>query len=87
MGSPYPLLAEPQSVIIKRFGVMDPEATDFMTGMAFPGYVYISRDARIQHTFFKQNHTDRYTANNVIAKILPELAARRSVSTFVFFWF
>ena len=45
-----------------------------MKGMAFPGYIYISGDGRIQQTFFEQNYQERYTANNVIAKLFPELA-------------
>lgn len=73
-GITYPLLADPQSTLIKRFGVLNREATDFMKGMAFPGYVYISSDARIRQTFFEQNYKERYTANNVIAKLFPELA-------------
>jgi len=72
-GITYPLLADPQSVIIKRFGVLNANAKDFMEGMAFPGYIYISNDGRIQQTFFEENYRERYTANNVIARLLPEL--------------
>jgi AhpC/TSA family protein/cytochrome c biogenesis DsbD-like protein len=72
-GITYPLLADPESTLIKRFGVLNGKATDFMKGMALPGYVYISRDARIRHTFFEQNYRERYTANSVIAKLFPEL--------------
>ena len=73
-GITYPLLADRQYVIIKRFGVLNAEAKDFMTGMAFPGYIYISSDGRIRQTFFEENYRERYTANNVIAKLFPELA-------------
>ena len=72
-GIEYPLLADPQSVIIKRFVVLNPDAVDFTKGMAFPGYVYVSRDGTIQQTFFEQDYKERYTANNVIAQIFPEL--------------
>lgn len=72
-GITYPLLADPQSVIIRRFGVLNAEATEFMKGMAFPGYVYVSRDGTTQQTFFEQNYRERYTANNVIAQLFPEL--------------
>lgn len=68
-GISYPLLADPQSAIIKRFGVLNPDATDFMKGMAFPGYIYIAPDGRIQQTFFERNYRERYTANNVIATL------------------
>lgn len=67
-------MADPQSVIIKRFGVLNPDAVDFTKGMAFPGYVYVSRDGVIQQTFFEQNYKERYTANNVVAQLFPELS-------------
>jgi hypothetical protein len=73
-GITYPLLADPESTLIKRFGLLNGEATNFMKGMAFPGYVYISRDGRVRQTFFEQNYRERYTANNVIGKLFPELA-------------
>jgi peroxiredoxin len=73
-GITYPLLADPQSVIITRFGVLNPDAADFMQGMAFSGYIYVSSDGKIQQTFFEQNYKERYTANSVIAKLFPELA-------------
>jgi len=73
-GITYPLLADPQSVIIKRFRVINRKAKDFMKGMAFPGYIYISNDGRIRQTFFEENYRERYTANNVIARLFPELA-------------
>ena len=70
----YPLLADPRSVIIKRFAVLNAKAKDFMKGMAFPGYIYISNDGRILQTFFEENYRERYTANNVIARLFPEQA-------------
>ena len=70
----YPLLADPQSAIIKRFRVLNAKAKDFMKGMAFPGYIYISNDGRILQTFFEENYRERYTANNLIARLFPELA-------------
>ena len=73
-GITYPLLADRQSVIIKRFGVLNPKGKDFMKGMAFPGYIYVSGDGRIQQIFFEQNYRERVTANNLIARLFPELA-------------
>jgi len=72
-GITYPLLADPRSAIIKRFRVLNGKAKDFMKGMASPGYIYISNDGRILQTFFEENYRERYTANNVIARLFPEL--------------
>jgi peroxiredoxin len=70
----YPLLADPQSEIIERFGVLNTTATGFTKGMAYPGFVYVSPAGRIQETFFEEDLHTRFTGNNVITKIFPELA-------------
>jgi peroxiredoxin len=36
----YPLLADPKSEIIERFGVLNTTAAGFTKGMSYPGYVY-----------------------------------------------
>jgi AhpC/TSA family protein/cytochrome c biogenesis DsbD-like protein len=73
-GITFPLLADPQSEIIRRFGVLNTFATGATKGMAFPGFIYAGPDGRIKETFFEKQYAERYTANNVIAKLFPELA-------------
>jgi len=73
-GITYPLIADPQSKIIEQFGVLNTQASDFMKGMAFPGFIYISTEGHIQQTFFEKDYKERYTANSVISKLFPELA-------------
>jgi AhpC/TSA family protein/cytochrome c biogenesis DsbD-like protein len=70
----YPLLADPQSKIIGRYGVLNPEATGMQKGMALPGYFYIDANGIIREQYFEAKYTDRFTANNVLAKLFPELA-------------
>lgn len=41
--------------------------------MAIPGFFYVGPGGRIRQTFFEVNDLARYTANNVIAKLFPEL--------------
>jgi peroxiredoxin len=69
----FPLLADPQSEIIRKYGLLNPEAKGMQQGMAFPGYFYVDSSGRIKEKFFETAYTDRYTANNVIAKLFPEL--------------
>jgi len=69
----FPLLADPTSGIIRRFHVLNREAKGMTAGMAHPGFLYVDRTGHIQETFFESAYTDRYTANNVIAKLFPEL--------------
>jgi hypothetical protein len=70
----YPLLADPQSKIIGRYGVLNPEATFMQKGMALPGYYYADANGIIREQYFEAKYTDRFTANNVLAKLFPELA-------------
>jgi peroxiredoxin len=70
----YPLLADPKSEVIEGFGVLNTTATGFTKGMSYPGFVYVSRDGRIEETFFEDDYHTRYTGNGVLTKIFPELA-------------
>lgn len=69
----FPLLCDPRSVIIQRFGVLNPRGTGFSKGMAIPGFFYVGPHGQIKETFFEVNDFARYTANNLIAKLFPEL--------------
>ena len=69
----YPLMPDPKSEIIERFGVLNATATGFTKGMSYPGFVYVSADGRIQETFFEEDYHTRFTGNNVLTKIFPEL--------------
>jgi hypothetical protein len=69
----YPLLADPKSEIIRRFGVLNEQATGFTKGMALPGYFYITTEGLIKEKFFETAYTDRYTANNLLMKLFPQL--------------
>jgi hypothetical protein len=72
----YPLLADPSSQIIATYGVLNPEAKGMQKGMALPGYFYIDTNGIIREKFFEVNYTNRFTANNVMAKLFPELAEK-----------
>jgi hypothetical protein len=74
LGITFPLLADPKSEIIQRFGVLNTTATGFTKGMAYPGFIYIGPDKQIRETFFEKQYGARYTANNVLTKLFPELA-------------
>lgn len=70
----FPLLADPQSKIIASYGVLNQEATGMTKGMALPGYLYIDTSGTIRERYFEEKYTDRFTANNLMAKLFPELA-------------
>ncbi len=70
----FSLLADPHSKIIASYGVLNSEATGMMKGMALPGYYYIDPSGIIREQYFEAKYTDRFTANNVLAKLFPGLA-------------
>jgi DsbC/DsbD-like thiol-disulfide interchange protein len=42
--------------------------------MAHPGFFYIDESGTIREKYFETKYTNRFTANNVIGKLFPELA-------------
>jgi AhpC/TSA family/Disulphide bond corrector protein DsbC len=72
----FPLLADPNSEIIRSFNVLNAEAKGMTKGMALPGFFYVDSDGVIREKYFTAKYTDRLTANNVIAKLFPELSAQ-----------
>ena len=71
----FPLLADPNSEIIRSFNVLNNQAKGMTKGMAYPGFFYVDASGVIRETYFTPKYTDRLTANNVIAKLFPELSA------------
>jgi len=69
----FPLLADPDSKIIRSFNVLNEEAKGMNKGMAHPGFFYIDAGGVIREKYFEVNYTNRSTANNVIGKLFPEL--------------
>src|SRR5260370_4971919 len=74
----FPLLADPNSEIIRSFNVLNTEAKGMTKGMAYPGFFYIDSSGVVREKYFTAKYTDRLTANNVIAKLFPELSAEVS---------
>lgn len=77
----FPLLADPNSSLIRSFNVLNAEATGMTKGMAHPGFFYIDSEGVIRDTYFEAKYTDRFTPNNIIGKLFPELTeeVRQSV--------
>jgi hypothetical protein len=69
----FPLLADPKSGIIRSFGVLNTEAKGMTKGMAYPGFFYIDENGVIREKYFESKYANRFTANNVIEKLYPEL--------------
>jgi AhpC/TSA family len=69
----FPLLADPDSKVIRDYHVLNIEAVGQFLGMARPGYFFIDPKGIIREKFFEARYRDRLSGNNVIAKLFPEL--------------
>src|SRR5262250_1171557 len=69
----FPLLADPDSKVIRSFDILNTEAKGMNKGMALPGFFYIDDSGVIREKYFEAKYTNRFTANNVIGKLFPEL--------------
>ena len=69
----FPLLADPDSKIVRAYQVLNVEATGQFKGMARPGYFFIDTHGVIREKFFEAKYRERLSGNNVVAKLFPEL--------------
>jgi AhpC/TSA family/Disulphide bond corrector protein DsbC len=71
----YPLLADPQLEIIRAYHVLNPQVSlpGTVKGIAHPGFFFIDPSGKVKERFFETAYTERYTANNVISRLFPEL--------------
>jgi len=69
----FPLLADPDSKAIRDYEVLNTEAVGQYKGMARPGYFFIDTKGTIREKFFETKYRQRFSGNNVIGKLFPEL--------------
>ena len=69
----FPLLPDSDSRIIRSFNVLNEEAKGMNKGMAHPGFFFIDSGGVIREKYFEAKYTNRFTPNNVIGKLFPEL--------------
>jgi len=69
----FPLLADPDSKVIRDYLVLNTEAAGRYQGMARPGFFFIDSKGIIREKFFEAKYRERLTGNNVISKLFPEL--------------
>ncbi len=67
------MLGDPDSRIIKAYGVLNGEATGMQKGFARPGYFFIDTKGIIREKFFEAKYRERLTGNSIISKLFPEL--------------
>jgi hypothetical protein len=65
----FPLLSDPDSVIIRRFGLLNPEYPpgDRAHGVPYPGTFVVDAEGFIREKHFAQAYTERRTAASTLA--------------------
>ena len=67
------MLGDPESKIIRSYGVLNEEAFAMEKGFARPGYFFIDPNGIIREKFFEAKYRERLTGNSLISKLFPEL--------------
>ncbi|NNC64970.1 MAG: redoxin domain-containing protein, partial [Gammaproteobacteria bacterium] len=69
-GLSFPTLADPDSEIIERYGLRNPnpEPGSRTDGMAFPGTYIVDANGVVQQKFFNDSHRIRETAQTILMK-------------------
>lgn len=67
-GITYPLLSDPDSRVIRRFGLFNPNMPEgtFLYGVPFPGTYLLDSAARVQAKSFVVDHTNRTTVPSLL---------------------
>jgi peroxiredoxin len=81
----FTMLSDPGSKLIDAFGIRNPEATGYESGVPIPNYYLVDPDGRIRFRYSEATPADRVTANYLYAAIygaanLP-VVARKFPST------
>src|SRR5262249_9717705 len=69
----FPLLADPDSKVIRAYETLNTEANGRDAGMSRPGYFFIDAKGIIREKFFEAKYRERLSGNDVIGKLFPEL--------------
>jgi alkyl hydroperoxide reductase subunit AhpC len=75
-GIGYPLLSDPDSTIIRAFGILNqsmPAGTPFF-GVPHPGAYIVDSSGVVRSKFFETDYKERYTAGNILFRVSPDAA-------------
>ena len=78
-GITFPMLSDPQSKIIKAFGLLNShtQKSDMRYGMANPGSYRVDVDGVVRSKYFAQDVSERYSTPAILLKEFGSLAGER----------
>jgi hypothetical protein len=82
-GITFPLIADPGSAIIKRYGLLnetaDPKSRTY--GIPHPGTFIVDRNGVVQSRYFEDAYQERYTAATILSSLGASGAGSMSATT------
>ena len=75
-GITFPLLSDPESKIIRDFGILNEQAQQgtVQYGIPHPGTYLVDRAGRVTEKYFEDNYTQRYTSADILVSRFGESA-------------
>jgi peroxiredoxin len=78
-GIAFPLLSDPGSVTIKRYGILNttvPETNKQSYGIPFPGTLMLDAAGVVTSRYFEQAYQERNTVGSILARLGSDVAVR-----------
>ena len=63
----YPLLSDPDSNIIKSFGILNEKAKDMAAGIPHPGLFVVDSAGKVEAKYFEEDFRERFTISALLA--------------------
>jgi hypothetical protein len=81
-GIRFPLLADPDSKIIRAFGIFNESIKpgNMAYGIPHPGLFLVNQDGRVEARYFEDDYRERYTISGILAASFGEAILKPSVS-------
>jgi hypothetical protein len=75
-GITFPLLSDPESKIIRGFGILNEQSREgtMQYGIPYPGTYLVDRNGRVTAKYFEDDYTQRYTSGDILVSNFGESA-------------
>ena len=75
-GITFPLLSDPESKIIRDFGILNEQSQQgtMQYGIPYPGTYLVDRAGRVTAKYFEDDYTQRYTSGDILVSHFGESA-------------
>ena len=68
----FPLLADPESTVIKAYGILNEEAAGRFAGIPHPTTFIVDREGVVRSVLFEEGYRDRHTVDELVEAFRKE---------------